>query len=114
MAMASLRRRHLTGNLEETIYRVLEAKFSAETASGVGKNTLLVTIDKNGNIGTMDMNEIETIRKIWEKTLLQSDPRDAIEIISRTNAVTGLTGASVSKPQGTLSVVPPRTDGGEL
>jgi hypothetical protein len=113
MAMASLRRRHLTGNLEETIYRVLEAKFSAETASGVGKSTLLVTIDKDGNLGTVDRNEIEKIRKIWEKTLLEPAPRDAVEIISRTTAVTKLTGASVSKPEGALSVVLPRAEGGE-
>jgi hypothetical protein len=114
MATASLRRRHLTWNLKETIYRVLEAKFSAETASGVGKKTLLVTMDKDGNLGTMDRNEIEKIRNIWEKTLLESDPRDAIEIISRTTAVTKLTGASVSKPQEALPWVPRRAEGGEL
>lgn len=41
MASASMRRSSIAGEFSYVGYRVLEAKFSAETASGVGKSTFL-------------------------------------------------------------------------
>jgi hypothetical protein len=47
MARASLRRRAFIG-LEDTVYRLLEAKFSAETATGVGKTTTVLLRNREG------------------------------------------------------------------
>jgi hypothetical protein len=51
MAMASLRwPPPLNFMLENTIYRLLEAKFSAETAAGVGKTTTVALRNREGHL----------------------------------------------------------------
>jgi hypothetical protein len=52
MASASLRRKPLKPDLEAVIYRLLEAKFSAETASGVGKASSVITIGPDAKHGS--------------------------------------------------------------
>jgi 20S proteasome alpha/beta subunit len=88
MAYAALARKKLTPGLEETIYRVLDAKFSAETATGVGKKTHVVTMTQTGKLGFMAQKEIEDVRSIWQKLMKQTEPKDAIEVISTSRAVT--------------------------
>jgi 20S proteasome alpha/beta subunit len=87
MATASLRRRTLPPDLEMMIYRLLEAKFSAETALGVGKSTSLLTMNSDGKDGAIGSGSIEKIREVWERTLKEPEPQDAIDIISKTEAV---------------------------
>lgn len=87
MASASLRRRPLTGDLADTIYRLLEAKFSAETASGVGRATTVLTFAPNRRFGTMKPGDVDKIRAVWEETLKQPEPRAAIDIIENSRAV---------------------------
>ena len=66
MAMASLRwPPSLNFLLEDTIYRLLEAKFSAETASSVGKTTTVVLRNRDGRVTILPRAEVEKIRKIW-------------------------------------------------
>lgn len=89
MATASLRRKQLpTNDLELMIYRLLEAKFSAETASGVGKSTNLFTMNADGDGGHIGWGTIGKIRDIWEKTLKIREPEEAIELIRKSPAVT--------------------------
>jgi len=89
MAMASLRRPPpLNFLLENTIYRILEAKFSAETATGVGETTTVVLRNREGIVTLLPRPEIEAIRKIWrEQVADQADPPDAIAIIEASSAV---------------------------
>jgi hypothetical protein len=87
MATASLRRKALPPDLEMTIYRLLEAKFSAETAPGVGRSTTLLTMNSDGKDGFVGTGSIEKIREIWERTLKEPEPQDAIDLISKTDAV---------------------------
>jgi hypothetical protein len=88
MALASLRRKRLFFHLESTIYRLLEAKFSAETATGVGRPTLLITMNSEGKIGFMHEQDIDQIRAIWDGTLKFPDPHDALTLIKQSSAVT--------------------------
>jgi hypothetical protein len=87
MASASLRRKRMTGELEATIYRLLEAKFSAETATGVGRGTTLVTFNADGKFGMLNRDQVKAIRDIWENTLKEPTPEAAYEIISKSLAV---------------------------
>src|SRR5262249_16618676 len=80
MAMASLRRKQLDGSLPSTIYRVLEAKFSSETASGVGKRTTVFLKSRNGHM-LIGEETTQKIRGIWEDLNNSPDPIHAIELI---------------------------------
>jgi len=87
MATASLRRKQLPPDLEMMIYRLLEAKFSAETAPGDGKSTSLLTMNSEGSDGSMGSGSIEKVREVWENTLKEPEPKDALDIIAKTEAV---------------------------
>lgn len=84
MAMAALRRKKLPYDLDPAIFRVLEAKFSAETAQGVGKSTSLLSMSMDGKDGTIGYGSIEEIKKIWTAVVERPEPSEAIEIISKT------------------------------
>ena len=94
MAMASLRwPPSLNYLLENTIYRLLEAKFSAETAGGVGKTTTVALRNKEGRVELLPRTEIEEIRKIWQRDVAQvPDPPAAIELLEKSRAVTDIAG----------------------
>jgi 20S proteasome alpha/beta subunit len=57
---------------EEVIYRALEAKFFAESAAGVGKETRCLVIYKDSERGIL--HGIDPIRGIWEKSSLRPLP----------------------------------------
>jgi len=86
MAIAALSRRKLTAGLEETIYRVLDAKFSSETATGVGKKTHVVTRSKDGKYGMMRPEQIEAVRVAWQKQLNLPEPSEALDTIRKSRA----------------------------
>jgi hypothetical protein len=65
---------------------VLEAKFSAETAPGVGKSTSLLTIDENGKDSSIGYGSLEAIKEVWLETLKEPEPRKALDIISTLTA----------------------------
>lgn len=48
------------------IYRLLEAKFRGEAASGVGRKTFLTVMDATGACKQMISDECDHIRAIWE------------------------------------------------
>lgn len=87
MAMGSLTYKPLCRDLENLVYRLLEAKFSAETASGVGKGTTLITVNQDGIVRSMESEEVQRIREVWEKTRKQPIPDEALELISNSEVV---------------------------
>ncbi len=102
MASASLRRRPARRDLQSTIYRLLEAKFSAETARGVGRSTTVLTFNPEigGRPPSMRSSEIEAVRAAWNATLYQPDPEEATKGDSRISggqAHSGQTGTSESR-----------------
>jgi 20S proteasome alpha/beta subunit len=90
MALAALNRKPLTASLSEVIYRLLDAKFSSETASDVGKKTHVIAMDRSGKFGIMSQKHIEHVRTIWEATLKQPEPSEALKIIDESQAVTAI------------------------
>jgi hypothetical protein len=87
MAIAALNRKPLTPDLSQTIYRLLDAKFSSETARDVGRRTHVIILSKAGKVGYLLQRDVDQIRSIWERTVKQPEPEDAIKIIDGTSAV---------------------------
>jgi hypothetical protein len=86
MATASLRRKPLKYLLDSTIYRVLEAKFSAETASAVGKPTTVILKSRRESV-FLPQDDIKGIRSAWKKTVEAPDPKGAISLVNKSAAV---------------------------
>jgi hypothetical protein len=80
MAMSSLRRKPLDLSLPSIVYRLMEAKFSSETASGVGERTTVILKARNGHI-VFDDNTVERIREIWKGISQSPDPPEAIKLL---------------------------------
>jgi len=82
MAVHSLRRKPLPHSSDELIYRALEAKFSAETATGVGPSTTAVVVTKDAAYQMPD-EDIEAIKQVWKATLTEPTPSAALEVIGK-------------------------------
>jgi hypothetical protein len=80
----------LKPDLEAVIYRLLEAKFCSETASGVGKATSVLTMNSLAKYGSMGHGVIDKVKIAWQETLKTPEPEQAISIIAKSNAVTGI------------------------
>lgn len=61
----------------EILYRTLEAKFFAESAAGVGKETTCFKITKNGERGFI--RDIDPLRTIWEGSSRRPLPDGVLE-----------------------------------
>ena len=81
MALAALNRRPKSHRIPDTIYRLLDAKFSSETARDVGKTTYVLVLKSNGNAQIMKPEAIEDLRKIWDGLQSQPSPKKALDII---------------------------------
>src|SRR5262249_6458162 len=55
-------------DLPSCLYRVLEAKFNAETATGVGQNTIASILESDGTRYAVDMSAIHEIKEMWKQT----------------------------------------------
>jgi hypothetical protein len=86
MARASLARKSLSRNLFTTIYQVLDAKFSAETAASVGKSTTVLLQRGDGTFAFLSKEVISKARGIWERERQNLAPKDAIEEIEKSGA----------------------------
>jgi hypothetical protein len=82
MARAVLHRKNNFTDLQSTIYRLLDAKFSAETAAGVGRSTSIITLRADGHVGMMTPPQIDAVRKIWNEAVSAPDPKEAIDLIN--------------------------------
>lgn len=67
-ALSSLmfRRVNKLMTLPQVVYHVAEAKFMAESCMGVGKDTLLLVLKREGTWGFIMGNELRQLRQIWE------------------------------------------------
>jgi hypothetical protein len=84
MAMGSLAARPLPKlSVDHLIYRLCEGKFAAETAHGVGKETALMVLYRNGSFGMVPPSLIDTLRGFWEKERKAEVPEDATEVIKK-------------------------------
>ena len=87
MAMSLLKQRKSTiDDLETVIYRSLEAKFSSETAAGVGRTTVVSIMDHNGKFAHLGAGDINKIRNTWEKTRDDPIPDEARNSIAHSSA----------------------------
>jgi hypothetical protein len=87
MALAALNRKPMAARLPEVIYRLLDAKFSSETARDVGKKTYVIVLHPSGHFEIMPQHEVEKVRDVWETVLKQREPQAALDII-QSSAVT--------------------------
>jgi 20S proteasome alpha/beta subunit len=92
MALAALNRKPITrdntvSNIAETVYRLLDAKFSSETASGVGRATNVFIMAKDGKVGTLYPWDIQKLRTIWDEQMRAPEPESAIDLITKSQAV---------------------------
>jgi hypothetical protein len=90
MALAALNKKPLGPTLADTIYRVLDAKFSSETARDVGKKTHVITLNSEGKSGFLLDDQLEKLHSIWEVDLARPHPEEAIDFINSCGAVTDL------------------------
>jgi hypothetical protein len=81
MASASLKRKPLSMDFDPIVYRTLEAKFSAETASGVGRPTTVYFKRPDEHDFMMPYSEIEKIREIWQGKMREPEPEESAEIV---------------------------------
>jgi hypothetical protein len=88
MALAALNRKPLGPTLADTIYRVVDAKFSSETARDVGRKTHVITLDKEGKNGFLNEPALEALHRIWEIDLARPHPKEAIDLINQSDVVT--------------------------
>jgi hypothetical protein len=98
MGSASLRRKPMTTtDFGSVTYRLMEAKFSAETARGVGKSTT-VTFKRRGHYDSaMGPTAVDEIRKVWETKMREPEPDDALKIIRKTKGMHGISTPSVAE-----------------
>jgi hypothetical protein len=83
MASASLKRKPLAIDFDSMVYRLLEAKFSAETASGVGRRTTVKFKRPDQHDFTLWPGQIEEIRAVWEGIQRHPEPQQAVEAIGK-------------------------------
>jgi 20S proteasome alpha/beta subunit len=88
MAISALNRKPLGRSITDITYRLLDAKFSSETARDVGKKTFVVVLGPNGSHGTMAQGDVDKIRASWNKELKRANPKEAIKIIEKSVVVT--------------------------
>jgi hypothetical protein len=93
MALAALNKKPIGETLPDAIYRILDAKFSAETARDVGKSTHVISLNKDGENGYLIDDELEKIHQIWEEDLARPHPKAAIDIIKECNLVKAISKA---------------------
>ena len=68
-------------SVEQLIYRLCEAKFTSETATGVGRKTMLLVLSANGVVSLLDPVCIENLRLEWEYARKQEISPHTVQII---------------------------------
>ena len=81
MALAALNKKPLGPTLADTIYRVVDAKFSSETARDVGKKTHVITLSSEGTNGFLYDAELATLHRIWEIDLARPIPKRQLTLL---------------------------------
>lgn len=87
MALAALNKKPLAGNILDTAYRIIDAKFSAETARDVGKKTHVISLNDEGKNGFLYSEHLEAIHRIWEEELARPHPEGALEVLRNSSLI---------------------------
>jgi hypothetical protein len=90
MALAALNKKPLGPKLSDTVYRVLDAKFSSETARDVGKKSHMIALGSDGKNGFFADQELAKIHKVWTEDLARPHPADAIKFIENSPLMTAI------------------------
>jgi hypothetical protein len=91
-AQASLTRRPMNYFLYPTIYRLLEAKFCAEGGT-VGRRTTAILFGRNRPPEILKKEDIDAIRRAYDKTVTADNPTEAIDFIESIPAVQRMEGS---------------------
>jgi hypothetical protein len=83
LSAMALRRHNTTRSIAETIYTVLEAKFAAELAAGVGRHTTVGVLAFNNLISIIKSDVVDAIREIWVRQSSAPAPADALATIGQ-------------------------------
>jgi hypothetical protein len=84
MALGALSARPLGAvAVPELIYRLCGAKFSAETASGVGKQTLVSILSREGQFKVLPSKCVEGLKEIWEEERKLPTPSKVFDVIAQ-------------------------------
>ena len=73
----------MPNELEQVVYRVLEAKFSSETASFVGDTTYLVVLKPDETHVVMQPADIAEVKAAWKQSIKLLAPQEARSVIYR-------------------------------
>ena len=87
MALGALNKKPLGPTLSDTIYRIIDAKFSSETARDVGKKSHVISLADNGKNGFLAQEQMEKIYNIWKEDLARPHPASAIDLIKNSDLV---------------------------
>lgn len=83
----------MTSSLEDSVYRLLEAKFFAETATGVGKTTTAFLKNKDGRVMLLPGDEIKKIRAIWKTEVADVPaPQNAVNLLEKSPVLREVSG----------------------
>ena len=67
----------------EVLYHVLEAKFMAESAPGVGADTHAQILEYDGNVVTIFEESVDEVRRLWGRSGAPRVPRTASRVMDR-------------------------------
>lgn len=67
----------------EAVYHICEAKFMAESALGVGKDTVLGVLRSDGTGCILRGDELKPIRQLWERKGQPRLPKGLHEVVSQ-------------------------------
>jgi ATP-dependent protease HslVU (ClpYQ) peptidase subunit len=76
-SLFNLKMRAKFGDLATNMYRVCEAKFNAENALGVGRETSLLVLHQDTTRYHIDFSRINELRAFWESTRTVAPPAGA-------------------------------------
>jgi hypothetical protein len=68
-------------SLPEALYCACEAKFMAESAKEVGRNTFIIIMQKDARIRCLSPPGVQIIKKIWESKGAPRIPAQALKVI---------------------------------
>lgn len=84
LALGALRQKPISFDTDKLVFHILDAKFSAEYASYVGKSTYAVIAKHDGSTVVLRDDDIARLREISDTLRSMPPPQNAIDIIART------------------------------
>jgi hypothetical protein len=94
MAASVVRKRNRWNPVASLVYGLLDAKFSSESASGVGRSTQVRILSPAGGELTLSDDEVQSIRDAWEIDVNRADPAKALGVVNE-----AINAASTSRPK---------------